>query len=297
MAANKARKNSAAARKRLLIVKSSCVQIISNPDAGSYSETRMRALQEAWDAAGYTVINSQCSPRAGFELAPAATIICIAGGDGTARHALAALQSVPALPPICVYPMGTVNLIALEQEASRDPRKFVAQTLRSPPARYKPVLLNDTLFSVCASIGPDALAVARVSERLKQFIGRAAYGVALLQIGLKWQRPKLRVIYDEGTFDCEAIYIANGRYFAGKFSFAPEARLESPLLHIVALKRAKRFDFLAFMIAVLRGRAQSLQNAISVTTTSLDIRADQDCPVQADGDIATHLPAKIVMRA
>ncbi len=253
----------------------------------------MHALKAAWMNAGYEIASSECSPKARFELDPAAAIICIAGGDGTARHALGYLQEVPHLPPICVYPMGTVNLIALERGSSRDPQTFVRDTLAAPLSALHPVRLNDTLFTVCASIGPDALAVANVSERLKSILGRAAYGIALLKIFLNWQRPSLRVSFEGGTIDCEAVYIANGRHFAGKWSFAPEASLDSPLLHIVALKHARRSDFFAFVLAVLRGRVPTLANATCFTTTALSIKSDRDCPVQADGDIVTQLPAEI----
>jgi diacylglycerol kinase family enzyme len=67
------------------------------------------------------------------------------------------------------------------------------------------------------------------------------------------------------------------------------------MLHIVMLKRARRRDFLEFILATLAGSAEKLSNVVTVTGQQVSISADSVQVVQADGDIATTLPAKIAM--
>jgi diacylglycerol kinase (ATP) len=269
------------------------VQIVCNPHSGGFSATRARTLARAYAAAGFDPVFAESSPTRLFERLDGVERICVAGGDGTVRHVLAALAGEPNVPPIDIYPAGTINLIARERGAPRDPDAFVAHQLKSPRHHLHPVAINDTHFMACASIGPDARAVANVSPRLKHFIGRAAYGGAMLGILFRWQRPQIRVRAADGVFDCEALYIANGRFFAGPWSFAPHARLEDPKLHVIALKTARRRDFIIFALATMIGRVDRLSNVRISITGGLALVADSDHPIQADGDIVSHLPADI----
>ncbi len=269
------------------------VQLFYNPYSGSFSRQRLLALVKAYADNGFTAILTQSSFENSGSLEAGTDQICIAGGDGTVRQVVHQYTSAAGTAPIFIYPMGTVNLIALEQESAADPHIFVQQTLSDIPRSFYPVHINDAQFLVCASIGPDSLAVSALSERLKRHIGRLAYGIALLQQIVRWLRPEIQVRAPGRNFKCEALYIAKGRYYGGRWSFAPDARLDQPLLHVVALKRARRRDFFAFILAIIFSRVERLQNTLSFTCTELELRADRAWPVQADGDIVAYLPCRI----
>jgi diacylglycerol kinase (ATP) len=266
------------------------VQIVCNPHSGSF---RAQRLARAYDDAGFTPVFSESSHERPFEPIVGVERICVAGGDGTVRHVLARLAGMRNVPPVDVYPAGTINLVARERGLSRDPDRFVQQCLMTQGTSLYPVRMNDTHFIACASIGPDARAVERVSPTLKRLIGRSAYGVAMLGVLMRWKRPQIRVRAAEGVFDCEALYIANGRFFAGPWSFAPQARLDDPTLHVIALLRARRRDFFVFVIATMFGRAHRLSNVRTSITGGLALLAETAHPIQADGDIVSYLPAEI----
>jgi diacylglycerol kinase family enzyme len=267
------------------------VQLVCNPDAGGYSPRRIDRLRAAWAAQGFETRISESSPRVRFQLADDAARICIAGGDGTVRHVLADPALRNAGKPVDIFPAGTINLAAREWKINRQPALFVKSALGREPRPIYPAMVNDAAFLVCASIGPDARAVANVSLALKNYIGRLAYGVAMLREWLDWQRPQLTVEVDGEMIICEAVYIAKGRYYAGPWSFAPDARLGSPLLHVVALRRARRRDYLAFVLAMIVGRPTALANIHSRRGLDISVRSDGEDVVQVDGDIATSLPA------
>jgi diacylglycerol kinase family enzyme len=198
---------------------------------------------------------------------------------------------------LSIYPAGTINLLAREAGYPSDPGGFARLVLASEPRRrHYPVAIGDGYFFACAGVGPDSFAVARVSSRLKRVIGRLAYGAAFLGVLLNWPRPRITLESNEGETDCEAFYVAKGRYYAGRWSFAPNARLDEPLLHVVALRRARRRDYARFVWILLRGGdVAALSNVAILTCTSLHATADSSLPIQADGDIVGELPATMTV--
>ncbi len=273
----------------------SLAQIICNPEAGGYSAKRLALLRDAYARQGFDVIVSESSPSTPFVAAEGVTRICISGGDGTVRHVLENAELRTAGVAVDIYPTGTINLLAREWKDRTQPDAFVRAAMERSPRKLYPVRLNDTSFLACASVGPDARAVDALSTSLKHRIGRLAYVAAMAKVLINWQRPQLRVVVDGEPMDCEAVYVAKGHYYAGPWSFAPAARLDNPDLYIVTLRRARRRDFAAFLLAMLAGRVENLDNARTIKGREVAIDAAGALPLQADGDIACMLPARLVV--
>ena len=112
----------------------------------------------------------------------------------------------------------------------------------------------------------------------------------------RWPRHRILLKYGESEVECEAFYAAKGRYYAGTWSFAPQARLDEPILHVVALRQARRRDYARFVWALLRGRdTATLANVTMLTCTPLQATSDAGLPIQADGDIVGALPATMTV--
>jgi diacylglycerol kinase family enzyme len=272
------------------------VQIVCNPASGGHSSRRLAQLRNAYVLNGFDAIFSESSPVTPFELAKGVARVCIAGGDGTVRHVLENPEMRTSGVAVDIYPAGTINLIAREWGFPTDPDSFVQQSVARPARCLFPVGLNDTYFLACASIGPDARAVAALSVALKRRIGRLAYVVAMVNVMANWQRPSVQLVVDGRRIDCEAVFIAKGRFYAGPWSFAPEARLESPELHIVALRRARRRDIAIFWLAMMIGKVDRLKNVEFTKGRELSIASDISQPIQADGDISACTPAFLAVR-
>ncbi len=272
------------------------VQLFHNSVSGSYCPARMQALGEALRCCGAEVTATE-SGNAPPVIDPRATHVCVAGGDGTVRHVFMALARSGCNIPAAIFPSGTINLLAREAGYSADPVAFARRLLGGGEERkHYPVTINDTRFFACASAGPDSFAIARLSAPLKRKIGRAAYVAALLGLLRRWPRPRMVLTMDGRSLACEAVYIAKGRYFAGPWSLAPEARLTDKTLHVVALKCARRRDFLRFAWALLRGcDPATLPGVIALRGRQLTLECDGSVsiPVQGDGDIIASLPARV----
>lgn len=271
------------------------VQLFSNPASGSHSRKRIAALTRSLEAEGATVLH--CESAGVPKIDAMATHVCVAGGDGTVRHVAGAMAGQGRAVPISIYPSGTINLLAREAEYPVDPRAFARLILGGGEARpHYPVALLDGFFFSCAGVGPDSFAVKRVSPRLKRLIGRLAYLVAFCRLLWRWPRHQIRLESEGRVLDCEAVYIAKGRYYAGPWSLAQAARVHDPLLHVVALPRARRRDYLRFAFAVVCGRDTSRQaGAVTFTCRELSATSGTALPIQADGDIVGTLPATMVV--
>jgi diacylglycerol kinase family enzyme len=271
---------------------SAVVQVIANPRAGRHKARRIAGLVRAFEELGAVVHYAEC----GAEPPPIrgdATHICVAAGDGTVRHVAGQIARSAHPAALCIYPIGTINLLAREAGYPSRAKDFARLVLASEPRRrHYPVTIGDGYFFACAGVGPDSLAVARVSSRLKRVIGRLAYGMAFLSVAASWPRHRIVLSCGGLEIECEAFYAAKGRYYAGNWSFAPHARLDEPILHVVALRQARRRDYAGFVWALLRGRdPASLSNVEVLTCSSLQATSDARLPIQADGDIVGQLPA------
>jgi hypothetical protein len=108
------------------------------------------------------------------------------------------------------------------------------------------------MFFACASVGPDSLAVEMVSSSpLKRHIGRFAYVAAMGSLLCRWPRHRLRLSANGASWECEAVYIAKGCYYAGAWSCA-QARWGWPVA-CRALKRARRREIFQFYWRMLSG--------------------------------------------
>lgn len=272
------------------------VQLLYNPAAGSHSMIRLNRLSSALKRAGAEVV-ATATPDGLPEIDCQASHVCISGGDGTLRHAAIALARSGHRAAASAYPAGTINLLAREVGNPADPEKFSARILGNGDSRkHFAASLNETLFLVCASAGPDVAAMQRLSPGLKRRIGRLAYVAALIGVLRCWPRPRIRLTADDESLDCEAVYVAKGRFYAGPWSFAPAARLDQPWLHVVALERAGRRQFLRFALDLALGRDPALRQGVrSFKCKALELTSDSPVAVQADGDVITSVPVRIAI--
>jgi len=274
------------------------VLLAYNPAAGSFSAKLLRDFSAALTARGCKV--QQCDSRAAqlLELSATCQHICIIGGDGTLRDVIRAHHDDPRDVVFSQFPLGTVNLVAREAGYRRNIVHMADRIASGLPVRTHHIAsLNDHAFMACASVGPDALSVQRVSLRLKRIAGRAAYAVAFAQQLLSWRRDALSIRADDTTYTGEAAYVLKGRFFAGPWSLSPTASVSRPTLSLLILPKARRRDFIRLIAAVVISRKLAASQWITIECRNVIIRAGHETavplPVQADGDIIAALPVEI----
>ncbi|WP_417592306.1 diacylglycerol/lipid kinase family protein [Parasphingorhabdus sp.] len=287
------------------------VALIHNPASGTFNKLHLDALSRAFQACGAQVKLGRTEKNGQFDIGPECDLVCVSGGDGTLRLVIGSMVRTKMSQPLCIFPAGTVNLVAKELGYSSDPeifaREIMAGYLDKETARLEaPLVTSDGQpFVACISAGPDGQAVARHSPALKKRIGGAAYAWSLIKLLGDW--PKLRfslaVEAPDGTtehLNCSAVYVIKARYYAGSWVLAPTAELGSRHFQVILLTRARRRDFFRFLIQIARGRnpaelafVQSLP-ARRLTIIAKD-KISRLAAFQADGDMLPGQPHEIRM--
>ncbi len=270
------------------------IDLVYNPASGQFRRSRLDALVAALERRGFAP--SLVATRSdGVELSPDAQMVCIHGGDGTVRLAVAALGDRVGQVPLCIAPCGTINLIAREIGYVSEPDGFATQ-LAQAWARGAACWVHSPLVTcgaspvmACLSLGPDSAAVAAVSASLKARIGRLAYLAAVGKMLWSWPRRRFAVraeLADGSRLaeEVEAAFVARGKFYAGPFTLSPRARLESVQIELVVLPHAGRLRMAGFALAVMLGLpVERLGLARRHSVRWLEI-ADEGLPLQIDGD-------------
>lgn len=85
-----------------------------------------------------------------------AELVCIAGGDGTVRMVVEAHGKRAELPPLAIFPCGTINLLARELGYPADHEAFARRIGGKRQARSSALAFaGKHPFLACASIGAD----------------------------------------------------------------------------------------------------------------------------------------------
>lgn len=276
------------------------VALAYNPHAGHFCAQELARWQNALQAAGHTTRLVDSLDYARDPRAHESDVVCIVGGDGTARMVVGAGLRAAQTPTFALLPAGTVNLIARETGCDSAERlaPLIAALARDPQETdaHFHGLLDDQPFLCCASAGPDSAVVARVTPALKRRWGRMAYVLAMAAQLVTWPRPRIEANVDGVPYRAEAIFLLKGRFYAGPWTLDDLADLRKPEFRVLIMPRARRRDIarLALSAMVSPRLADPAWQRLSAQRVVLygPQDATRPVPIQADGDILGQTPAR-----
>ncbi len=276
------------------------ILVVHNPTAGWRSGGFCKSVIERLRAAGAAVdLRLTAAPGdAGRIVAEADlskyAVVAVAGGDGTineAANALAALPEPGLAPPLGIIPTGTANVLAHEIGLARSVGAVADCLMTGEGCMVQAGRINGRIFLAMASAGFDAWVVDTVDRRVKRVLSKGAYVLQTL-IGLAVWRPQmLRVDIDGERIEATTVVVMNGRHYGGPFVMAPEASLFEPVFHVYALRRHSIVSIARCGIDLALGRIAGNPNVFTSTAQTVTIGGG-DGPMQADGDMVGHLPAR-----
>ncbi|HVC52287.1 MAG TPA: diacylglycerol kinase family protein [Stellaceae bacterium] len=272
------------------------VLIIVNPAAGRMRSRRRRldrvvgALQRL--GCPVTVRDAAGAPGMAEALArsaePEFDVIVAAGGDGTVAAVINGIAAAPRA--VAILPFGTANVLAAEIGVPRDAEAQAAMIAAGPARSFWPGRLDGRLFVTSAGAGFDAAVVAAVDPRVKRWGGRLAFAWASIVCLMRHHDRDVTVKADGVVHRAGAAIATTGPLYAGRFLIAPAARPEDPDLGLVLLPGGGRRAVLRCGAALLLGRLPRARGVAILKARSISIVGEAGEPVQADGDIAAHLP-------
>lgn len=275
------------------------VLAVFNPAAGRNRRPRFNQIIAALKHEGcaITVVETQAPGHAetiAREASPEEfDVIAAAGGDGTVNEIVNGLAGKDIA--LGLIPLGTANVLADEIGLARAP-EVVARTLASGPARPVHVgTVNGRRFVMMAGAGFDANVVDGVSLALKKKLGPLAYVWQAAREAFRADAAPCEVMIDGIAFQTASAVACNGRRYGGPFIAAPEASLMDDYLHVVLMPGRGWFHTARYGVALMLGRISKLRDVRVIAGREIVVRGVVGRPVQADGDIVAHLPARIAV--
>lgn len=275
------------------------VLVIYNPAAGGGRERALQRLHQALLARGAEVeIHRTTAPGDATEflrsrVAPVDVVVAV-GGDGTTNEVINGLaQGVP----LAIMATGTANVLARELGLPSAPDKVAQLVVDGQTLTVWPGRLNGRRFLMWVGIGYDAWVVNATDLALKQRIGKGAYMVAMLSQIARYGRQRFRLTLDGRPYDCYSAIVANARYYGGSFILSREANITEPGLQVLLFQKPGRWTLIKCVLALLVGRMESMDGVQSLRVRTLEADAVDGEPLQADGDPAGLLPARVEVDA
>lgn len=209
-------------------------------------------------------------------------MVVAVGGDGTINEiARGLLHTDTALG---VVPGGSGNGFARVFKIPLSRRRAVIKLL-DPEYKWMDVgEVNGKIFLVTCGAGMDAHVSHIFSHGPRR--GLWSYYVAAAKIFFGYDPPKLKILYDGKTYDCEPILItaANLEQYGGGVKIAPGASPFDGVLDLAIVNKMSIFKMLYYLPRLLTGFIKSVPQTTILKIKEATIINDISTPVHLDGD-------------
>lgn len=217
-------------------------------------------------------------------------MVVVCGGDGTLTSVVSFFANREVT--LGVVPSGTVNSfsrnLGIDQtfEAAADVIAYGTER------RIDLARVNGKYFANFLTVGLEADAARRTTQKLKKSLGPLAYGASALRPFLA-DKPfhcELRAGERRLSLDTRHIIVINGKYY-GYEPIDADATQTDRRLHVFVDSSTGRLGVLKTYLALLRGSVRTVQSANLFTTSEpLRLRAKPKQYVSVDGRLLGKTP-------
>jgi diacylglycerol kinase family enzyme len=243
--------------------------IVRNRHAGLKSARLVAAVAAELERRGarYAIYETETSQAVRRILTDAADTdaIVAAGGDGTIRALAMMMRETHCTAPA-------------------KPARIAQTLLHGAIGHAQVARANGAPFLLMAAAGFDAQVLLRLSVRLKQQVGRAAYTAPTLA-ALGTRPPAAFDVRVDGIAHTATwIIVANARTYGGSFTLLREASVFDAGLHAVLFHARTRSGRLNELIWLATGYASKCPSVEVIPCHRVEIAAPSGVPSQIDGD-------------
>ncbi len=240
-------------------------------------------------------------------LAAGASLLVVAGGDGSVRSSAALLAGTGAT--LGIVPGGTGNLLAGALGIPRGPERAIALL---GTARERPIDLGrawvgeaegaGTPFMVAAGVGFDARVMAATTDRRKRSLGIGAYFAAATAVALRSRPFAVRLVVDGVVHETDAlaVLVANaGELIPGLLRPRLPLLPDDGLLDVLVARGRGPAGGSRAALELLLGRGVHTaigSYAARFSARRVEVETEPGEPVEVDGDVvgAGRLVAEVV---
>jgi YegS/Rv2252/BmrU family lipid kinase len=154
---------------------------------------------------------------------------------------------------------------------------------------------NGRRFLCVASCGFDSDA-NRIANDARIVRGNLVYAYAAIRTLAFWRPATFTVVLDEQdpiVFKGYSVAAANSRAFGGGMFIAPHALLDDGLLDVITVSDVSKLRYVRGLPKVFKGAHLENEEVTEHRAATIQISADRDFAVYADGEHLTDLPATL----
>lgn len=289
---------------------SQTLMMIINPAAGrcKYKSGLAEALKILADAGYVTSLFFTEHVGHATELAKAHADefdkILVLGGDGTLGEVVSGLMTLESRPQVGYIPIGTANDIARTFKLPKgDIIEGAKRFAEGKPFAFDTGKRNGGYFNYVAAFGAFAKVSYGTPQNLKNQYGQGAYMAGAVKAILGMKPVKVRVEYDGGEFEGEAIYggINNSYSLGGVVDMPPDTvLLDDGKFELVIVKNPPGFGALTALAAQVLTHHYDSEYIIIEKTAKAKFYFEEAQHLTVDGEkseLLTELDFEICPRA
>ncbi len=224
------------------------------------------------------------------EAAEGGEIPVVMSGDGLIGQVGGALANGDV--PMGIMPGGRGNDLARVLDIPTDVERAVDVIAAGRQRTIDVGEVNGHRYLCIASFGFDSDA-NRIANEAKLVRGNLVYLYAALRALAAWKPARFTVVADGETteFSGYSVAICNSKAYGGGMFVAPDAELDDGMVDVVLTAQTGKLHFLANLPKVFKGAHTENEEVTILRAAEVEVRADREFAIYADGDHVTDLPA------
>ena len=196
--------------------------------------------------------------------------------------------------PMGILPGGRGNDLARVLEIPDDPAGSVGVLAEGNVRTIDVGEVNGARFLCIASCGFDSDA-NRIANETRIVRGNLVYAYAALRALIAWRPATFTLDLDGEKVESigYAVAVANSKAYGGGMFVAPDADLADGRFDVVLTGRTSKLRFLSSLPKVFKGTHVEDDEVRVLRAAEVQVSADRDFAVYADGEHLTDLPATL----
>lgn len=229
------------------------------------------------------------------------SLIVAAGGDGTINEVVNGIAPLKHRPLMAIIPAGTTNDYARALKIPRDNIIKATEVIKKNQTIKMDIgKATDTYFINIAAGGHLTELTYEVPSELKSIFGYLAYLAKGAEMLPRVKPIKMRMVYDEGTYEGDAsmFFLGLTNSVGGFEQIVPDAKLDDGKFSLIIVKTANVFEILHLVALMLNGGKHVEDARLIYTKTSrLHVETLDDessMMINLDGEYGGKTPMEFV---